>query len=110
MIPESMPVFTYEDILEPPPVEYEVGDIRSTVGWLKHLFLFRICEDQPHCIQITPEDRKDYQKAVDKFRILSKIKKGESIDRWEETASRKAQAAALNKLRKSLGYTVEEYA
>ena len=105
MIPKYMPVFTADDILEPGHSEYEVGEVRSTVGWLKHLFLFQPCQDKPDCIQITTEDRKDYKMAVDKFKNLSKIKGVTSLDEWEETASRKTQAAALNKLRKAMKYT-----
>lgn len=105
MIPEYFPVLTADDIIEPPPKEYEAGEVRSTVGWLKHLFLFQPCEDKPDCIQITTEDRKDFKNVLDKFRIVNKMKKGENIDEWEETASRKKQASALNKLRKAMGYT-----
>lgn len=104
--PDEVPVFTYDDIIEPPSTEYEVGDRRTFVGWLKELFLYYKCEDKPECIQIRPEDRKDYQKVLDIARNLCKIKEpGE----WEETATRKAQAAALNKIRKKLGYTQEYY-
>ena len=104
VMPEQMPVFTVDDIIEPPAQEYEDGDKRSFIGWLKHLFLFRTCEDDPDCIQILPEDRKDYENAIDTARKICKIKEPES---WEDTATRKKQAAALNKIRKELGYTDE---
>ena len=109
MIPETFPCLKPEDIIDPPAQEYEEGDRKSTIGWLKYLFLYSQCEDNPDCIQITPQDQKDFQNALDKFKKIVIIKKDESVDNWEETASRKAQAAALNKLRKSMGYTVEYY-
>jgi hypothetical protein len=105
IIPTSMPVFTIDDILEPPSEEYEVGEVRSTIGWLKHLFLYSRCPDQPDCINISTEDRRDYKMAVDKFRFCAKMKKTDSLSDWEDETSRKTQASTLNKLRRSLGYT-----
>jgi len=102
--PEFVPCFTVEDILEPPSAEYERGECRTFVGWLKELFLYVKCEDNPDCIQITTESRQNYKKALDIARTECKIKEPH---KWEETASRKAQAAALNKIRKKLGYVVE---
>ena len=109
MIPNVIPVFSYKDILEPPAAEYEVGEVRTAVGWLKHLFLFSVCEDQPGCIQITTEDRKDYKKALDTFKKCAKIGVKESLNDWEDAATRKEQANILNAVRKKLGYTVEFY-
>ena len=106
MWPESVPCFTVDDILEPPSPEYEVGDQRTFIGWIKHLFLFQQCEDNPDCIQILPEDRKDYEKVLDIARKECKIK---DVEAWEDTATRKKQAACLNKIRKKLGYTEEFY-
>lgn len=104
--PEEVPVFTAQDILEPPAKEYECGECRSFIGWLQELFLFVKCDDNPDCIQITTESRKNYNKALDIARTECKIKEpGE----WEEAASRTKQAAALNIIRKKLGYTKEEY-
>ena len=110
-MPEVLPVFSYKDILEPPAAEYEVGDQRTAMGWLKHLFLFSDCEDQPGCIQITIEDRKDFKKVVDIFKKCAKIGTKESVNEWEDTemATRKVQAACLNTMRKELGYVVEFY-
>jgi hypothetical protein len=98
-----MPVFTPDDILLS-EAEYEDGDRRTTVGWLKHLFLFSQ-QDDDH-IWITAEDRKDYNGVVDKFKKLCTIKG--NLHEWEESTSAKKQAACLNKLRKALGYTVIE--
>lgn len=105
-MPHSVPVFTVEYIIDPPPKEYEIGNKKSFVGWLKYLFLFCPCEDDSECIQIQDQDRKDYQKVLD---IAWKECKIKDVDKWEETASRKKQAACLNKIRKKLGYTVEKY-
>lgn len=104
--PEYVPVFTYDDMIEPPVREYEDGDKKSFLGWLKEMFLYIPCEDNPDCIQITTESRKNYNKALDIARKECKIKEPEE---WEETATRKAQASALNTIRKKLGYTQETY-
>lgn len=105
--PEVFPVFTYNDILEPPASEYAEGDKKTMVGWLKDLILFHTCEDNADCLQVRPEDRKDYEKALDIVRKECKMGARDSIDEWEETATRKRQAAVLNVVRKKLGYTEE---
>ena len=69
MWPESMPVFTSDDILLS-ETEYEDGDKRTTVGWLKHLFLFS--QPTANHLWITEEDRKIYKTVLDKFKKLSK--------------------------------------
>jgi hypothetical protein len=107
--PDVVPVFTVDDIIEPPATEYEEGDKKSMVGWLKHLFLYYICEDDPDCVQIRQEDRKDYKKVLDIVRKECTIGKTDSLESWEETASRKKQAAVLNTVRKKLGYVDEFY-
>ena len=109
MMPETVPVFSYKHILEPPAAEYEVGEQKTMIGWLKYLFLFSVCEDQPECIQITIEDRKDYKKVLDIVRKECKIGVKESLNDWEDAATRKEQANILNAVRKKLGYTVEFY-
>jgi len=109
VMPDSVPVFTYNDIIEPPAVDYEVGDKKTMVGWLKHIFLYHTCEDNPDCMQIRPEDRKDYEKAVDIARKECKIGSKASMEEWEDSATRKRQAAVLNAVRKKLGYTEECY-
>lgn len=99
--PDYVPIFNADDIIDPPPKEYEEGKRRSFLGWLKHLFLYYTCSDNPDCVQIRPEDRKNYERALDIARKECKIKEpGE----WEETATRKAQAGALNKICRKLGY------
>ena len=99
--PEEVPVFTADDIIGPPPKEYEEGNKRSFIGWLKHLFLYYTLPDDPDCIQIRPEDRKNYEKALDIARKECKIKEPH---RWEETATRKKQAGMLNQICRKLGY------
>lgn len=102
MIPEYMPVFTVDHIHQ--GEGYEDGKGRFTsVGWLKELFLYHYLDKES--LEIRPSDRKDYEKVVDKFRKISKIKE-EDLHDWEDVTSRKKQAACLNKLRKALGYTV----
>ena len=100
MIPEYFPVFTADDILLSEN-EYEKGDKKTSVGWLKDLFLFS--HPTAHHLWITVEDRKDYNSAIDKFRKLSTIKG--NLHEWEDSTTAKKQAAALNLLRKKMGYT-----
>ena len=91
------------------PGNTRFGERKSTIGWLQYIFLYYICEDDPDCVQIRPDDRKDYNKAVDILKKECKIGVRESLLDWESQATRKSQAAALNKLRKKLGYVVEYY-
>lgn len=105
MIPEYMPVFTAAHILIDSE-EYGLPDIAmTTMGWLKHLFLFNF--DAEH-IEISPQDRKDFEKALDIFRTCAKISRKEDIHDWEEKTSAVKQASALNKLRKEMKYVVLE--
>ncbi len=106
VMPTTMPVFVHSDILPPPAEEYEDGDQRTTIGWLKHLFLYYTVPDKPDCMQIRPEDRKDYEKAVDILKRECKIRG--SLIEWEDKTTQKKQAGCLNVVRKKLGY-VEEY-
>lgn len=108
MIPEIFPVFTVNDILTPPSKEYEYGEKRTVIGWLKHLFLYYNPDGNPDLIMIRPEDRKDYEKALDIFCRESKIK-ASGLHDWEDRHSRKQQCAALNRLRRKIGYVHEFY-
>lgn len=103
--PDQVPVIKASDIIEPPATEYEQGDKRTFVGWLKEVFLYVKCDDNPNCIQITTESRKNYEQALDIARRECKIKEP---DEWEETATRTKQAQAYNTIRKKLGYTKEQ--
>jgi hypothetical protein len=104
--PEYVPVFTVDDIIEPPAKEYEDDQGRkSMVGWLKYLFLYYTCPEDPDCVQIRPEDRKDYRKVLDMVRKECKMGRADSLESWEETASRKKQAVLLNLICRKLGYT-----
>ena len=103
MIPEYFPVLVADDILEPPSEEYEVGEVRSAIGWLKFLFLYSYNPKTPHLIQITDQDRKDFQKSLDFLRKCGKIQG--SIGDWEDKVSSKVQAKILNEVRKALKYT-----
>ena len=55
MIPETFPILVSDDIIPPPAEEYKEGDRKSTVGWLKYLYLF--AEDDEYLV-ITAKDRK----------------------------------------------------
>jgi hypothetical protein len=101
--PEEVPVFRPEDILISPD-EYEIGNKRTTVGWLKHLFLYDQIDSQH--IWITDESRKNYKTALDRLQKIGIIK--ESPNYWEDGVTAKKQASLLNKLMRSLGYVVVE--
>jgi hypothetical protein len=101
--PDSFPILTKDDILLS-EAEYEDKDGRkTTVGWLKEIFLYEKVDDDH--LWITDESRRIFSEVLDTFCRLVIIKKDE-IHRWEEQTPAKTQAAALNKLRKDLGYTV----
>ena len=100
--PESMPVFTVNDILIDPN-EYENSKGKKTlVGWLKHLFLFSYL-DRDH-LWITDEDRKIYKIVLDTLKKRGIIKE-QSLHDYEDSVTAKQQAKALNELRKALKYT-----
>jgi len=101
MIPETFPVLTADDMLPSPSLNYEDGDQRSVVGWLKHLYLI----GTGIFIVLTPQDMKEYHTVCDKLRKINSIPKRTTLEDWEDTKSPAQQAAALNKLRRALGYT-----
>jgi hypothetical protein len=103
--PDYVPVFRPEDVLISED-EYECGEKRTTVGWLKHLFLYEQIDSQH--LWISAESRKLYSHALDKFCRLGIIRKDE-IHQWEDKSSAKTQATLLNKFMRTLGYTqIEE--
>jgi len=107
--PDIIPVFTVDDIIPPPPKEYEDKyGRRSFIGWLKEIFLFEY-EDNKDYLWISVESRKNYKEVLDLARKECKIGAKKSFEEWEETASRKKQAAVLNAVRKKLGYVDEYY-
>ena len=103
MIPETIPVFKSTDIIKPPAERYEDGDKKSTVGWLKHLYLWR--HDSKYAWPQRDSDRKDYEEAVRKFRVVNNIPKTLDLHEWEDTTTVTNQAKALNKFRIEEGYT-----
>ena len=105
--PDSVPVFTKDMILIDPD-NYEHKDGRkTTMGWLKELFLFSII-DKEH-IWIEEGGQKIFKIVLDKFRKEVRIGVGESINHWEDGVDAKTQASCLNKVMRSLGYTqIEE--
>ena len=106
MIPEHIPVFVTADIIPPPAEQYEDEDGRkSTVGWLKSLFLWR--EEGDYCIPAPDKDQKDYEQAYRDFKRVNKIGKDVDLHDWEEKTNASQQRIALNKFRKEMGYVVE---
>ena len=108
MIPDYIPVFEKVDMLPPGSHEYRIGERATIVGWLKELFLYG--PSNTEYMQITPEDRKDYNGAVAAFKRVNNINKSVELDDYEDDPSNgeAKQAAALNALRIELGYVVME--
>lgn len=106
MYPNQVPVFSKDDILISEN-EYESDDGRkTTVGWLKELFLFDKL-DAEH-LWISADSRKIFTQVLDKFCRYNIIRK-DGIHDWEDKTPAKKQAACLNKFMRKLGYTqVEE--
>jgi hypothetical protein len=105
MIPEYFPIITKDDILISHS-DYELGDKKTTTGWLKYLFLWRTNGEY---LTIEKQDRKDHAEIVKLFKQVNDLPKSTNLHDWEETVSEAKQASALEKLRKKLGYTVVEY-
>lgn len=102
MTPEVFPILVADDILISED-EYEEGDRKTTVGWLKYLFLWVTEGDY---LVTTDKDRKDYEQAAEVFRKVNGLRKGYNLHDYEDSTKPRQQAAALNKLRRELGYTV----
>ena len=102
MIPTEVPIFSAKDLLPPCSNEYQVGSKLSIIGWLKQLFLY----GDKDMVQITPEDRKDYNKALEAFKKANGLGKKYDVCAYEDTKGHTAtkQAKALNKAMKELGY------
>lgn len=92
MIPKKFPKFHVNNVFK--SEEYEDGNKKTTVGWLKFLFLW--AEEDDYLI-ITPQDRKDYHKYYEKFKICAKIPKSKSIEDWEEETTIDKQIKLLNR-------------
>lgn len=106
MFPPEVPVFT-KDMILIDPNNYESDDGRkTTVGWLKELFLYNYIDKEN--LKIEQEDRKIFQIVLDKFRKCAIIKKDQDIHQWEDEQTPAHQARMLNKLCRSLGYTIIE--
>jgi hypothetical protein len=99
--PDTMPVFTPDDILIDEENYSNSKGQRTLVGWLKELFLFSKM-DKNH-IWIDIEDRKIFNSVIEKIRREGIIKG--SLHEYEDIATAKQQCVALNLLRKKLGYT-----
>jgi len=92
MIPIKFPKFHVNNVCK--SKEYEQGDKKTTVGWLKSLFLWN---DSEGFLVIEPQDRKDYKKYMEKFRSLINIPKGVTLEEWEDQVSISKQIKMLNK-------------
>lgn len=103
MVPETFPILVANDIIRPPAIEYKIGGKKSTVGWLKYLYLFA---HEGEYLVITDKDRKDYVDAEKKFREVNRIAQSVDLHDWEEQHSQTQQSKALNKLRIHMGYVV----
>ena len=106
MYPPEVPVFS-KDMILISEFEYESKNgQKTTVGWLKELFLYRKI-DKTHIV-IWAEDRKIFQQVLDKFCKQNTIK-ADRLHEWEERETPAKQAKALNQLMRKLGYTkIEE--
>jgi hypothetical protein len=92
MIPKKFPKFHVNNLCKSD--EYEDGDKKTTSGWLKSLFLWK--QDDGYLV-IEPQDRKDYKKQIEKFRVLASIPKNTSIEEWEDQVTIAKQIKLLNK-------------
>lgn len=97
MVPSKFPKLKASDVLVGSD-EYEQDGKRTTVGWLKYLFLFNtFTENGDEYLNITAADTKDYASAIDRFKIVNKITRSVSLEFWEDDQSATKQANALNK-------------
>jgi hypothetical protein len=100
--PEYIPIFVPDDILIDPE-NYSNGKGQYTlVGWIKELFLFSYV-DKTH-LWITEDDRRIHRFVLDVIKKRGIIK-GQSLHDFEDSATAKQQAKALNEIRKALKYT-----
>lgn len=97
MIPKKIPKFHTGNVCK--SENYEEGSKKTTVGWLKTLFLWVIVDD---CFCISTQDYKDFKEACKKFRSIINISKYTSLHEWEDTTSLSKQIEALNKFREGI--------
>ena len=103
MWPKEVPTFKASDILVGKDLdEYRDGEKATVIGWLNECVLYGPPETE--IVTITPQDLKDYDKAVSIFRKHAGLKRGEELDFWEETVKPRQAAKWLNATMKELGY------
>ena len=105
MVPDEMPIWTTDDILTNGEYEDDSGK-KSTVGWLKSLYLWR--EEGDLLFNSTAKDYREYEEAVRAFKQANKIPLRVALHDWEDNTNASKQRIALNKFRKAQGYVVEK--
>lgn len=93
MVPNKLPIFHVNNVCK--SKDYEENGKRTTVGWLKYLFLWR--EDEEGFSLSSKEDYKDYNKALNLFKKISHVTI--DIHEWEDKVSIAKQIRCLNKFR-----------
>lgn len=108
MIPDEIPKFTNRIVLKPfESTEYEEGQKKSTIGWLKHLFLWRYEKENGRqsprgdYLNITKQDRRDYEGAVEVFKRANGMTLKTALWIWEEKTPVNQQVKALNNFRRA---------
>lgn len=94
MIPSKIPTLLSKDFLEPPADEFQVGEQRSTIGWLMHFFLLR---EEDGCLVYNDVDKRDYARAESEFKRVNGLHKHDSLLEWEDEESLTVQKKAWNK-------------
>jgi len=101
MIPNKIPVFSLKNVCI--SQDYEDGDKKTVVGWLKYLFLWK--EDEGYS-STSAQDYKDYQRVESKLRAIIGVSKMD-LHEWEDSTPLKRQISVLNKFQKS--FKLEDY-
>jgi len=104
MKPSKMPVLNTKDFLDPPSADYEIGNQRSTVGWLKALFQLNMEGD---LLIITNEDNRDYADAISLFKRINKIGNSIHLHAWEDETSAIDQRIAFNKFGRAYNKSIK---
>lgn len=97
---DAIPNFTKDNVLPMNSPEYRVGDKATVVGWLKELYLYGAPDAE--FIQITEQDRRDYDKAVKVFKQVNNLGVHKDLHDYEDETSLAKQVKALNKFRKAM--------
>lgn len=96
MSPKKIPKFHVNNVFKN-EIEYEKDKKKTSVGWLKFLFLWH-----GDGTVATGQDYKDYAKAVSVFRAVAKIRKDFNLHEWEDTQTLNKQIQVLNLFREAI--------